>query len=61
MPQNSENDHIRVFALLTQKKVVMKQFFEAGGHLRGSWDKSSTIAKKAWVPQGPGGPKMAQK
>ena len=28
MLQNSENDHIRVFALLTRKKVVTKQFFK---------------------------------
>ena len=28
MPKNSENDHIMVFALLTRKKVVMKQFLK---------------------------------
>ena len=61
MPKNSENDHIKVFALLTQKKVVMKQFFEAGWHLRGSWDKSSSIAKKFGYPRDLGGKKMAQK
>ena len=35
----------------------MKQFFEAGSHLRGSWNKSSSIAIKLGYPRGLGGSK----
>ena len=43
------------------KKVVLKQFFEAGWHLNSSWDEISSIANKSGYPQGPGGLKNVPK
>ena len=43
------------------KKVVLKQFFEAGWHLNSSWDEISSIANKSGYPQGPGGLKNTPK